>query len=158
MSALQTLMANMRHAVWNKIPAQIGGGEFSPDEIDAAYQEIVKLITAAKQTLNDLNPDGDMPVFDPLREATPPDAFNRTLANRWHLPIISAFEAREFIRNLVAKGLEFHPDDDPADIVVAATGERLFTDEEVPYIAARIAECREVLDDEDEIYTLMMGE
>lgn len=78
---------------------------------------------------------------------------DRLLANRWHLPITNRDEARDFLQNLVAKGLDYHPDDDAADIV--SDGKPLFTEHEAPYINARMAEAKKQLSDDD-LYEIIM--
>lgn len=79
--------------------------------------------------------------------------FDRLMANRWHLEITNSEEARDFLQNLVAKGLDYHPDDDAADIV--CDGKPLFTEHEVAYLNKRMSEARSVLDEET-LYEIIM--
>ena len=61
-------------------------------------------------------------------------------------PLTSQRDAQQFFRDLHAADLLFHPDDDPATILNQA-GERIFTDEQCPLIAERIAEIYEFMAD-----------
>jgi hypothetical protein len=61
-------------------------------------------------------------------------------------PLTSQRDAQQFFRDLHAADLLFHPDDDPATIINQA-GERIFTDEQCPLIAERIAETYEFMVD-----------
>lgn len=56
-------------------------------------------------------------------------------------PIRSMSGAKEFFKALHRAGLAYHPDDDPATIVVAG-GKRLFTDEQAEDLRNRMAEVR----------------
>lgn len=53
-------------------------------------------------------------------------------------------EAKKFFDELISNREEFHPEDDPFDIIYFGTGKRLFTDEE----AAKIDKLM------DEVYSL----
>ena len=43
MSTLDTFMANLRRAVWNKESATIGGGEFNHQELAEVLEAILQL-------------------------------------------------------------------------------------------------------------------
>lgn len=73
----------------------------------------------------------------------------RLLANRWHLPITNPEEARDFLQNLVAKGLAYHPDDHPEDVV--QDGKRLFSADEAQHLIARMDDAFDYLGS-DEVY------
>lgn len=55
------------------------------------------------------------------------------------LGAISFDDALQWFAEMQCRGLLFHPDDDPADIIVIRSGERMFNDRE-------IQETRSVLD------------
>lgn len=55
-------------------------------------------------------------------------------------PITTLEEAKVWITSLHFRGLDFHFEDFPETIVNGPTGQRLFTDEEVPLVRARINE------------------
>ena len=79
--------------------------------------------------------------------------FDRLMANRWHLQITTPAQARDFLENLVAKGLAFHPDD-PPDCVIC-DGKRVFSDHEAPYVSKRMQEAKAALG-EGELYDALM--
>lgn len=53
-------------------------------------------------------------------------------------PITDLDSAKAWIRDLVKLGLDFHLEDDPAEIICGATRKRLFTDAEVPIVRKRV--------------------
>ena len=55
-------------------------------------------------------------------------------------PITNRAEAEQFLRDLVASDMQFHLEDDPADVINGPTGEPLFTADEVPHVNARVNE------------------
>ncbi|QNN99796.1 hypothetical protein P67b_00037 [Ruegeria phage Tedan] len=55
-------------------------------------------------------------------------------------PLTTRDEAAAFIGWLGDNHLSFHFDDSPETIINGPTGERIFTDEEVPWVNARVEE------------------
>lgn len=54
--------------------------------------------------------------------------------------------AESFLHQLMVDGLEYHPDDNPRDIINFETKERLFSDREAIYLEDRIEEARRFVD------------
>jgi hypothetical protein len=55
-------------------------------------------------------------------------------------PLTTIDAARAWIKALSDAEMSFHFEDDPETIIKGLSGERLFTDEEVPHVRARVAE------------------
>jgi hypothetical protein len=55
-------------------------------------------------------------------------------------PIVDADGAREVVREIVARGLAWHLEEDPATVIDATTGARVFTDAEADDLRARATE------------------
>lgn len=55
-------------------------------------------------------------------------------------PIRSEDEARKWIKDLHEAGLSFHFDDPPDEVINVRTNERIFHDDDVVLIRARVAE------------------
>ena len=62
-------------------------------------------------------------------------------------PIETESDAQAFFFQLDQAGLLFHPEDRAEQVISAATGARLFTDEEAACINARIDEVFAIMDD-----------
>lgn len=73
-------------------------------------------------------------------------------------PITTEGEAKEFFNALHGRGLLFHPDDSPGDVVNVYTGKPTFTPAECSHVAQRIKEVRAVMSDPCAYLLTLTGE
>jgi hypothetical protein len=66
-------------------------------------------------------------------------------------------DAQGFFFQLNQLGMIFHPEDNPADVINSATGQALFTHEQVELVRQRINEVYAVMDDPCEFILTMTG-
>jgi hypothetical protein len=66
-------------------------------------------------------------------------------------------DAQGFFFQLNQLGMLFHPEDNPADVINSATGQALFTPEQVELVRQRIDEVYAVMDDPCELILTMTG-
>jgi hypothetical protein len=116
---METILANIRHAIRNRDYVHIGGGHFGAE---------------------DLRPVADL-IAAHLRDRTEVTRIHRML---WDRPINTAADARCHFIWLELAGLLYHPDDDATEVITGAwpNAVRCFTNEEAALLNQRMNEVR----------------
>lgn len=75
------------------------------------------------------------------------------------LNVVSFDGALQWFAEMQCRGLLFHPDDDPADIIVIQSGERMFNDREIQETRSVLDTLFAALDDDvyEAAYPVMMN-